>query len=216
MDLPTHACSPLHKAIVFASVIVRVFSAPLFLQYWLCTWRLDLVCTCTPDRVLFIVSMSNRWEQELQQSLDVDLELDATSFISPHPEIAPHTIRRCDATVRGTLLNCLKNREPCKTINIFCQLKPFRVANHKGFRWRQKEHTTIIGIQGFCWGYKENTTITGSEGGKEHMTITSIQGFRWGCKEHTTVRQPRGQGTHHNCTHPRGQGTHHNCKQPRG
>ena len=82
----------------------------LFFHCVLYSSRLDLEYTCTLNRVTFIPSMSNRWEQELQQCLETDAHLDVGDFIAPHPQIAPRTIRRRHASLRQTLMKRLNKR----------------------------------------------------------------------------------------------------------
>ena len=66
----------------------------LFFHYVLCSSWLDLEYTCTLNRVTFIPSMSNCWEQELQQCFEADVDFDVRGFIAQHPQIAPPTIQR--------------------------------------------------------------------------------------------------------------------------
>ena len=54
--------------------------------------------------------MSNRWEQELQQCLEADVDFDVGDFIVQHPQIAPPTIRRRHASMRHTLMKRLNKR----------------------------------------------------------------------------------------------------------
>ena len=54
--------------------------------------------------------MSNRWEQELQQCLEADVDFDVGDFIVQHPHIAPPTIRRRHASMRHTLMKRLNKR----------------------------------------------------------------------------------------------------------
>ena len=82
----------------------------LFFHCVLCSSRLDLEYTCTLNRVTFILSMSNRWEQELQQCLEADVDFDVGDFIVQHPHIAPPTIRRRHASMRHTLMQRLNKR----------------------------------------------------------------------------------------------------------
>ena len=86
--------------------------APFF-HCVLCSLRLDLEYTCTLNRVMFISSMSDCWEQELQQCLEADLDFAPGDFIARHPEVAPRTIRRCNASLRNKLRNRLKKRAVC-------------------------------------------------------------------------------------------------------
>ena len=91
------------------------FPLPLLLQdpfLSLCALflRLDLEYTCTLNRVTFIPSMSNCWEQELQQCLEADVDFDVGDFIARHPQIAPPTIRRRHASMRQTLMKRLNKR----------------------------------------------------------------------------------------------------------
>ena len=72
--------------------------------------RLDLEYTCTLNRVTFISSMSNRWEQELQRCLEANVDFDVGDFIARHPQIAPPTIRRRHASMRQTLMKRLNKR----------------------------------------------------------------------------------------------------------
>ena len=58
----------------------------LFFHCVLCSSRLDLEYTYTLNRVTFILSMSNRWEQELQQCLEADVDFDVGDFIVQHPQ----------------------------------------------------------------------------------------------------------------------------------
>ena len=51
--------------------------------------------------------MSNRWEQELQQCLEADVDFDVGDFIVQHSQIAPPTIRRRHASMRQTLMKRL-------------------------------------------------------------------------------------------------------------
>ena len=76
----------------------------LFFHCGLCSSSLDLEYTCTLNRVTFILSMSNRWEQELQQCLEADVDINVGDFIVQHPQIAPRTIRRRHAGMRQTLM----------------------------------------------------------------------------------------------------------------
>ena len=82
----------------------------LFFHCVLCSSRLDLEYTCTLNRVTFILSMSNRWEQELQQCLEADVDFDVGDFIVQHPQIAAPTIRRRHASMRHTLMKRLNKR----------------------------------------------------------------------------------------------------------
>ena len=82
----------------------------LFFHRVLCSSRLDLEYTCTLNRVVFILSMSNRWEQELQQCLEADVDFDVGDFIVQHPQIAPQTIHRRHASMRQTLMKRLNKR----------------------------------------------------------------------------------------------------------
>ena len=82
----------------------------LFFHCVLCSSWLDLEYTCTLNRVTFILSMSNRWEQELQQCLEADVDFDVGDFIVQHPHIAPPTIRRRHASMRHTLMKRLSKR----------------------------------------------------------------------------------------------------------
>ena len=81
-----------------------------FFHCVLCSSRLDLEYTCTLNRVTFILSMSNRWEQELQQCLEADVDFDVGDFIVQHPQIAPPTVRRRHASMRHTLMKRLNKR----------------------------------------------------------------------------------------------------------
>ena len=81
-----------------------------FFHCVLCSSRLDLEYTCTLNRVTFISSMSNRWEQELQRCLEADVDFDVGDFIARHPQIAPPTIRRRHASMRQTLMKRLNKR----------------------------------------------------------------------------------------------------------
>ena len=81
-----------------------------FFHCVLCSLRLDLEYTCTLNRVTFISSMSDCWEQELQQCLEADLDFAPGDFIARHPEVAPRTIRRRHASLRNKLRNRLKKR----------------------------------------------------------------------------------------------------------
>ena len=76
----------------------------------LCSLRLDLEYTCTLNRVTFISSMFDCWEQELQQCLEADLDFAPGDFIARHPEVAPRTIGRRHASLRNKLRNRLKKR----------------------------------------------------------------------------------------------------------
>ena len=81
-----------------------------FFHCVLCSLRLDLEYTCTLNRVTFISSMSDCWEQELQQCLEANLDFAPGDFIARHPEVAPPTIRRRHASLRNKLRNRLKKR----------------------------------------------------------------------------------------------------------
>ena len=81
-----------------------------FFHCVLCSLRLDLEYTCTLNRVTFISSMSDCWEEELQQCLEADLDFAPGDFIARHPEVAPCTIRRRHANLRNKLRNRLKKR----------------------------------------------------------------------------------------------------------
>ena len=89
--------------------LVLLLQDPFF-HCVLCSSRLDLEYTCTLNRVTFILSMSNRWEQELQQCLEADVDFDVGDFIVQHPQIAPPTIRRRHASMRHTLMKRLNKR----------------------------------------------------------------------------------------------------------
>ena len=82
----------------------------LFFHCVLCSSWLDLEYTCTLNRVTFILSVSNRWEQELQQCLEADVDFDVGDFIVQHPQIAPRTIGRRHASKRQTLMKRLNKR----------------------------------------------------------------------------------------------------------
>ena len=81
-----------------------------FFHCVLCSLRLDLEYTCTLNPVTFILSMSNCWEQGLQQCLEADLDFAPGDFIARHPEVWPPIIRRRPASVRNKLRNRLKKR----------------------------------------------------------------------------------------------------------
>ena len=81
-----------------------------FFHCVLCSSRLDLEYTCTLNPVTFILSMSNRWEQELQQCLEADVDFDVGDFIVQHPQIARRNIRRRHASLRHTLMKRVNKR----------------------------------------------------------------------------------------------------------
>ena len=81
-----------------------------FFHCLLCSLRLDLEYTCTLNRVTFISSMSDCWEQGLQQCLEAGLDFAPGDFVARHPEVAPRTIRRRHASLRNKLRNRLKKR----------------------------------------------------------------------------------------------------------
>ena len=81
-----------------------------FFHCVLCSLRLDLEYTCTLNRVTFISSMCDCWEQELQQCLEADLDFAPGDFIARHPEVAPPTICRRHASLRNKLRNRLEKR----------------------------------------------------------------------------------------------------------
>ena len=85
----------------------------LFFHCVLCSSWLDLEYTCTLNRVMFILSMSNRWKQELQQCLEADVDFDVGDFIVQHPRIGPQTIRQRHASMRHTLMKRLNKRAKC-------------------------------------------------------------------------------------------------------
>ena len=72
--------------------------------------RLDSEYTCSLNRVAFIPSMVDRWEQDLQQCLEADLDFAPRDFIAQHPEFAPRTLRRRHASIRHTVMKWLKKR----------------------------------------------------------------------------------------------------------
>ena len=84
-----------------------------FFRCVLCSLRLDLEYTCTLNQVTSISSMSDSWEQELQQCLEANLDFAPGDFIARHPEAAPPTIRRRHASLRNKLRNRLKKRVEC-------------------------------------------------------------------------------------------------------
>ena len=90
-------------------LIFLPFRDPFF-HFVLCSLRWDLEYTCTLNGVTFIPSMSDRWEQELQQCLEADVDFPPGDFIAQHPELAPRTISRRHASIRKTVMNRLKKR----------------------------------------------------------------------------------------------------------
>ena len=54
--------------------------------------------------------MSKRWEQELQQCLDTDIDFPVAEFIKLHGEVPRPTIRRRHAQLRATLMKRLQKR----------------------------------------------------------------------------------------------------------
>ena len=54
--------------------------------------------------------MSNRWEHELQQCLDTDIDFPVAECIKLHSEVPQRTIRRRHAQLRGTLMKRLQKR----------------------------------------------------------------------------------------------------------
>ena len=54
--------------------------------------------------------MSNRWEHELQQCLDTDIDFPVAESIKLHSEVPPRTIRRRHAQLRATLMKRLQKR----------------------------------------------------------------------------------------------------------
>ena len=54
--------------------------------------------------------MSNRWEHELQQCLDTDIDFPVAEFIKLHSEVPPRTIRRRHAQLRATPMKRLQKR----------------------------------------------------------------------------------------------------------
>ena len=54
--------------------------------------------------------MSNRWEHELQQCLDTDIDFPVAEFIKLHSEVPQRTIRRRHAQLRITLMKRLQKR----------------------------------------------------------------------------------------------------------
>ena len=101
------------RCALYQCICVSLYSfcyRTLFFHCVLCSSWLDLEYTCTLNRVTFILSMSNRWEQELQQCLEADVDFDVGKFIVQHPQIAPPTIRRRHASMRQTLMKRLNKR----------------------------------------------------------------------------------------------------------
>ena len=94
---------------IYISLYFFCYRTPFF-HCVLCSSRLDLEYTCTLNRVTFIPSMSNHWEQELQRCLEADVDFDVGDFIARHPQIAPRTIRRRHASMRQTLMKRLNKR----------------------------------------------------------------------------------------------------------
>ena len=54
--------------------------------------------------------MSDRWEQELQQCLDTDIDFLVSEFIKSHSEVPQPTIRRRHAQLRAGLMKRLQKR----------------------------------------------------------------------------------------------------------
>ena len=54
--------------------------------------------------------MSNRWEHELQQCLDTDIDFSVAEFIKMHSEVPPPTIRRRHAHPRAALMKRVQKR----------------------------------------------------------------------------------------------------------
>ena len=54
--------------------------------------------------------MSNRWEHELQQCLETDIDFPVAEFIKLHSKVPQRTIRRRHAQFRATLMKRLQKR----------------------------------------------------------------------------------------------------------
>ena len=175
----------------------------LFFHCVLCSSRLDLEYTCTLNRVTFILSMSNRWEQELQQCLEADVDFDVGDFIVQHPQIAPPTIRRRHASMRHTLMKRLNKRakrglrSSSMAVLTRHKRKPPRVqGTSQAQAAKGARNTSAAQAAKGSTGGKEHLCGTSCQGCKEHLCGTSCQGFYWrynehlcgtscqGCKEH--------------------------------
>ena len=105
----------------------------LFCHCVLYSSRLDLEYMCTLNRVTFIPSMSNRWEQELQRCLEADVDFDVGDFIAQHPQIAPRNICRRHAAHIGEAV--AQAGEPWSALVIHGKSEHGTSASRQGFYW---------------------------------------------------------------------------------
>ena len=100
--------------------------------------------------------MSNRWEHELHQSLDTDIDFPVAEFIKLHSEVRPPTIRQRHAQLRATLMKRLQKRTA-----LGIQAATVASLNTPGSQ----------AANGSCGGKKNTTesqTAKGSSGGKKN------------------------------------------------
>ena len=121
--------------------------------------------------------MSNRWEHELQQCLDTDIDFPVAEFIKLHSEVPQRTIRRRHAQLRATLMKRLQKRAALgiQAVTVASLNTPASQA-----------------AKGSCGGKKntaESQAAKGSSGGKKNTTRSQAAKGSSGGKKNTSESQ---------------------------
>ena len=145
--------------------------------------------------------MSNRWEHELQQCLDTDIDFPVAEFIKLHSEVPQRTIRRRHAQLRATLMKRLQKRAALgiQAATVASLNTPESQAAKGSFGGKKntaesqankgKNNTAESqAAKGYCGGKKntaESQAAKGSSGGKKNTSESQAAKGSSGGKKNT-------------------------------
>ena len=121
--------------------------------------------------------MSNRWEHELQQCLDTDIDFPVAEFIKLHSEVPPRTIRRRHAQLRATLMKRLQKRAALGIqASTVASLNTPESQTAKGSCGGKRNTAESQAAKGSCGGKKNTSESQADKGKKNTAESQAIKG----------------------------------------
>ena len=121
--------------------------------------------------------MSNRWEDELQQCLDTDIDFPVAEFIKLHSEVPQPTIRRRHAQLRATLMKRLQKRAALGIqASTVASLNTPESQTAKGSCGGKRNTVESQAAKGSCGGKKNTSESQRDKGKKNTAESQAIKG----------------------------------------
>ena len=137
--------------------------------------------------------MSNRWEHELQQCLDTDIDFPVAELIKLHSEVPQPTIRRRHAQLRATLMKRLQKRAAlgiqAATVASLNTPESQAAKGSSGGKKNTAESQAAKGSSGGKKNTAESQANKGSSGGKKNTAESQAAKGSCGGKKNTAESQ---------------------------